>query len=166
VAKATDQDDEKCRRPRVQYRMQIWDTKRPALPACNTSMATPLPQLVKRQDGRNRTFLVPRTGKGSALTASTSYIHIRSHAPPDTFKRLLSSSSGSTRFWLHIPFESRSFRLLPLPFFPFAWRCTPSAPFIMLMGNSLVMLSIATMLISAGVTLVRAESHTIRFKNQ
>jgi len=63
-------------------------------------------------------------------------------------------------FGIHLP-------LNPVPSLsPFfiRWHCTSPVPFL-LMGNTFFMLSIA-MFISAAVKLVRAESHTIRFKNQ
>src|SRR5258707_9229846 len=108
---------------------------------------------------RNRTFLVPRTRKASALTAPHppyKVAHTLRYVQTFAFKFLCSLSASHS-------FESHSFRFILL-LFSFAWHCPPPVPFL-LMGNTFIMLSIA-MLISAGVTLVRAESHTIRFKNQ
>jgi len=63
-------------------------------------------------------------------------------------------------FFVHQSFPfSRSF---PPPSF---WYFTP--PSFFFMGNTFIMLAMpVAMLISTAVTLVRAESHTIRFNNQ
>ena len=116
------------------------------------------PPTACQETGWNRTFPVPRTWKSGALTASTTYMHIRLHI---LLRYVLTFSfQFLCSFRIHLPLNHIPF-LLPL-FFSFVG--TSPVPSL-LMGNTFIMLSIA-LLISAGVKLVRVESHTICFKNQ